>query len=94
MQTLFDIVPKCNAFSFHTHICQKIQGTAVGTKIKPSYANIFIDSLERQFLESEPLQPAIWKNYINDILCICTGSRESLEAFFSTDSIPATQLYT
>ena len=81
MQTLFDIVLKCNVFSFHTHIYQQIQGTAMGTKMAPSYANIFMDSLERQFLESEPLQPALWKRYIDDILCVWSGSRESLEAF-------------
>ena len=81
MQTLFDIVLKCNVFSFHTHIYQQIQGTAMGTKMAPSYANIFMDSLERQFLESEPLQLALWKCYINDILCVWSGFRESLEAF-------------
>ena len=70
MQTLFDIVLKCNVFSFHTHIYKQIQGTAMGTKMAPSYANIFMDSLERRFLESEPLQPALWKRYIDDILCV------------------------
>ena len=47
----------------------------------PSYANIFMDSLKRWFLKSEPLQPALWKCYINDILCVWSGSRESLAAF-------------
>ena len=41
----------------------------------PSYANIFMDSLERQFLESEPLQMALWKRYIEDILRVSSGSR-------------------
>ena len=53
----------------------------MGTKMAPSYANILMDSLERQFLESEPFQPALWKRYIDDILCVWPGSRESLEAF-------------
>ena len=79
MQTLLFL--KCNVFSFHTHIYQQIQGTAMGAKMAPSYANIFTDSLERRFLESEPLQPALWKRYIDDILCVWSGSRESLEAF-------------
>ena len=42
----------------------------MGTKMAPSYANIFMDSPERQFLESELLQPALWKHYIDDILCV------------------------
>ena len=73
--------PTLFSLSTHTHIYQQIQGTAMGTKMAPSYANIFMDSLERQFLESEPLQPALWKRYIDDILCVWSGSRESLEAF-------------
>ena len=81
MQTLFDIVLKCNVFSFHTHIYQQIQGTAMGTKMAPSYANLFMDSLESSFLKDEPLQPALWKRYIDDILCVWTDSRESLEDF-------------
>ena len=81
MQTLFDIVLKCNVFSFHTHIYQQVQGTAMGTKMAPSYANLFMDSLESSFLKDEPLQPALWKRYIDDILCVWTDSRESLEAF-------------
>ena len=46
-----------------------MQGTAMGTKMAPSYA--IMDSPERQLIESEPLQPALWKRYIDDILCVC-----------------------
>ena len=81
MQTLSDIVLKCNVFSFHTHIYQQIQGTAMGTKMAPSYANLFMDSLESRFLKDEPHQPALWKRYIDDILCVWTDSRKALEDF-------------
>ena len=53
----------------------------MGTKMAPSCANLFMDSLESSFLKDEPLQPALWKRYIDDILCVWTDSRESLEAF-------------
>ena len=53
----------------------------MGTKMAPSYANIFMESLERLFLDSETLQPTIWKLYIDDILCVQSGSRESQETF-------------
>ena len=62
MQTLFDIVLKCNfVFVLSIHVYQQIQEMKIGTKMVPSYTNIFMDSLERWFLESEPLQPALWK---------------------------------
>ena len=51
----------------------------MGTKMAPSYSNIFMDSLETGLLESEPLQLALWKCYINDILCVWSGSKDFLE---------------
>ena len=47
----------------------------------PSYANLFMDRFERAFLAQEPIQPLIWKRYIDDILCVWTGTRSELEGF-------------
>ena len=53
----------------------------MGTKMAPSYANLFMDRLERAFLAQEPIQPLVWKRYIDDILCIWVGTRSELESF-------------
>ena len=66
-------------FSFDGQIYEQIQGTVMGTKMAPSYANLFMDRFERAFLAQEPIQPLIWKRYIDDILCIWTGTRSELE---------------
>ena len=63
---------------------EQIQGTAMGTKMAPSYANLFMDRLERAFLAQEPIQPLVWKRYIDDILCIWVGTRSKLESFLDT----------
>ena len=47
----------------------------------PSYANLFMDRFERAFLAQEPIQPLVWKRYIDDILCIWVGTRSKLESF-------------
>ena len=47
----------------------------------PSYANLFMDRFERAFLAQEPIQPLIWKRYIDDILCVSTSTRSELESF-------------
>ena len=78
---LFNIVLKCNVYSFDNSIYQQIQGTAMGTRMAPSYANLFMDRLERAFLAQEPTLPLVWKRYIDDILCIWTGSRSQLDGF-------------
>ena len=80
---LFDIVLKCNVFNFDGQIYEQIQGTAMGTRMAPSYANLFMDRFERAFLAQEPLQPLVWKRYIDDIICIWTGTRNKLESFLA-----------
>ena len=81
LRKLFDIVLKCNVFSFNGQAYQQIQGMAMGTRMAPSYANLFMDRFERAFLAQEPIQPLVWKRYIDDILCIWTGSRSELDNF-------------
>ena len=55
--------------------------TAMGTKMAPSYANLFMDRFERAFLAQEPIQPLVRKRYIDDIQCIWVGTRSELEGF-------------
>ena len=48
---LLTFVLKCNNFEFNGRHYLQIQGTAMGTKIAPSYANIFMGRLEKQPLQ-------------------------------------------
>ena len=81
LQKLFDVVLKCNVFCFKNSIYAQTQGTAMGTKMAPSYTNFFMDRFEQSFLANEPIQPLLWKRYIDDILCIWPGTREELDSF-------------
>ena len=53
----------------------------MGTRMAPSYANLFMDRLDRAFLAQELTLPIVWKRYIDDIFCIWTGSRSQLDGF-------------
>ena len=75
LRQLFEIVLKWNVFTFDGQIYEQVQGTAMGTKMAPSYANLFMDRFERDFLAQEPIRPLVWKR---DILCIWTGTRTEL----------------
>ena len=46
LRQLFDVVLRCNVFSFNGQIYQQIQGTAMGTKMAPSYTNLIMDRFE------------------------------------------------
>ena len=64
---LLTLVLKCNNFEFNGKHYLQIQGTAMGTKMAPSYANIFIGRLERRLLQSVILKPFSWLRFIDDI---------------------------
>ncbi|CAM4529104.1 unnamed protein product [Lepidochelys olivacea] len=56
-------------------------GTAMGTRMAPQYANIFMADLEQRFLSSRPLKPLLYLRYIDDIFIIWTHGKEALEEF-------------
>ena len=50
LQALFDIVFVGNFFRFDRQVYSQLVGTAMGTKMALSYANLFMDRFERSFL--------------------------------------------
>ena len=62
-----DFVLKNNYFELNKQIKQQISGTAIGTKLAPPYACLFMDKIETAFLETQELQPLVWFRYIDDI---------------------------
>ena len=53
----------------------------MGTKMAPSYANLFMAELEERLLRNSTTDPILWKRYMDDILCIWPGSQQSLDNF-------------
>ena len=78
---LLTLVLKCNNFEFNGKHYLQIQGTAMGTKMAPTYANILMGRLERRLLQSAILKPFSWLRLIDDIDMKWTHGRENLEAF-------------
>ena len=59
-------------------------GTAMGTKMAPSYANLFMGVLEKQMLSSYKHKPLVYFKYIDDIFMIWTDDGEdSLNDFLT-----------
>ena len=74
-------VLKNNFFEFDTKVKQQISGTTIATKFAPPYACIFMDKVETEFLEKEPVMPWFWLRYIDDIFFIWTGNDGKLAEF-------------
>ena len=81
MTDLLKIVLEQNYFQIADKMYHQVQGTAMGTKMAPSYANLFMAELEEKLLANYPIKPILWKRYIDDILCIWPGPPSELDRF-------------
>ena len=81
--SLLKLVLHCNNFIFEDKHYLQIGGTAMGTKLAPSYANIFMGELESKMLRTAPYQPYVYLRYIDDIFIIWTGTEMQLQAFYN-----------
>jgi hypothetical protein len=62
---LLEHVLNFNNFMFNGEHFLQISGTAMGTKMAPSYANIFMGRLERRLLYHSPTKPRVGKKVVN-----------------------------
>ena len=75
------IVLTHNNLTFNGKHYLQFLGTAIGTKMAPSYANIFMGKLEADLLEQSPVKPHTWRRFIDDIFMIWTEGEERLKTF-------------
>ena len=81
---LAECVIKNNIFEHNNRFFKQKQGTAIGTKMAPPYAILFMADLEEKFLESSPLKPYVWWRYIDDIFLIWEHGKENLLKFLDS----------
>ena len=79
---LMEFVLKNNNFKFNNKNYIQEQGTAMGTKMAPSYACLFMGKLEVEFLASAEYSPHLWIRFIDDIFVIWTHGRGHWDSFF------------
>ena len=80
---LIDIVLKNNVFEFNNNYYLQIQGTAMGTKMAPVYANLFMGKVEEQLIELGKPHIKLWKRFIDDIFVIWTGSKSEFVTYMT-----------
>jgi hypothetical protein len=69
-------------FYFRWKPLSSIIGTAMGTKMAPSYANIRMGNLEERLLLSSLKQPLSWFRFIDDVDMKWIHSDKELDEFF------------
>ena len=71
---LIRMILTMNNFTFNDKHYLQIHGTAMGTRMAPSYANLFLAKFETVALSRASYQPHTWWRYIDDIFMIWTHS--------------------
>ena len=82
--SLIDIaecVLKNNIFEHNTLFYKQLRGTAIGTKMAPPYAIIFMGDLEEKLLKDYDEKPLAWWRYIDDIFMLWQHGEKELEKF-------------
>ena len=78
---MVELVLTSNVFEFNDQYYIQTSGTAMGTRMAPALANIFMSHFEQHHLKQAPMQPLLWKRYIDDILAIFVCTDKELRNF-------------
>ena len=70
-----------SVFEFNKEYFIQTNGTAIGAKLAPGYANLFLSIFELDMLDQYPIAPSIWLRYIVDIFMIWNDSVDKLKSF-------------
>ena len=90
---LAEVVLTLNCFSFADNCYKQINGVAMdtGTKMGPSYANLFVGFIEHQFFSQyNGLKPELYHRYIADCIGATSSTREDLNQFITVNSLHPT----
>lgn len=82
---LLEIILTCNYFRFEGEYYIQQKGTAMGSNVAPTYANIVMANLEEHAVYTSYHFSSVlkWWRYINDVFAVWCGTTESLMEFFS-----------
>ncbi|XP_078374399.1 uncharacterized protein LOC144657936 [Oculina patagonica] len=80
---LIRMILNMNNFSFNNQHYLQIHGTAMGTRMAPSYANLFMGKFEQNAIDNTVNKPLVWWRFIDDVFMIWTHGEELLKNFIS-----------
>ena len=78
------LILKENSFQFFGKNYLQTHGTAMGTKMAVSFANIFMSAVEKEIISLSNKKPLVWKRYIDDIFSLWNINKDEISAFIET----------
>jgi len=93
---LAELVLTLNCFSFGDNFFKQTNGVAIGTKMGPSYANLFVGFVKHQFFSQyNGPKPQLYGRYIANCIGATSSTREELTQFITAvNSFPPALKYT
>ena len=75
------LILKENSFHFNGKNYLQRHGTAMGTKMAVSFANIFMAAVETEIISRSATKPLTWKRYIDDVFSLWNVSKNEIQTF-------------
>ena len=75
------LILKENSFHFNGKNYLQRHGTAMGTKMAVSVANIFMEKIETEIISRSTTKPLTWKRYINYVFSLSNVSKNEIQTF-------------
>ena len=85
---LLEMVLKFNNFTFNNKNYLQINGTVMGTRVAPTYANLFMDYIERTYIYPQRIKPRIWFRFVDYIWGIFSRSESEFLVFRILQLLP------
>ena len=81
---LAELALTLNTFTFNGKYYRQTGGVAMGSRLGPNYACLFMGHIEEQIFDQYPGRtPSLYKRYIDDIVGATSGTRDDIEDFAS-----------
>ena len=75
------LILKENSFQFNGKNYLQIHGTAMGTKMAVSFANLFMTAVETEILNASTKKTLGWKRYIDDVFSLWNINIKEIDGF-------------
>ncbi|XP_068674520.1 uncharacterized protein [Montipora foliosa] len=81
LRQMLGLILNENSFQFNGDNYLQTHGTAMGTKMAVSFANIFMARIETSLIQQNDTKPRIWKRYTDDIFSLWDSDKNAVDLF-------------
>lgn len=78
---LLEMCTKSTVFTYKGITYEQTDGIAMGSRLAPVFANIFMECFEEQALQYSNLKPKMWLRYVDDTFIQWQHGEEELKKF-------------